>query len=51
MSENGITVKYVRSNELYDIFQITGTGYGLNHFESYTRGTTTEKDILSAITA
>lgn len=50
MTRNGITVTYVRSNEVNDIFHITGTGYGSNHYESYKRDTITKSEILDAIT-
>lgn len=31
-TENGITVSYVRSNEVYDIFKVFGNGFDEYHY-------------------
>lgn len=45
-TQNGITVRYVRSNEVEDIFQVVGNGY--NEYVKYPRSSEmTCEDILA----
>lgn len=43
-TENGITVRYVRSNEAYDIFKVFGNGH--DTYVQRPRGTS-EEDVLN----